>query len=188
MTASSQTATELFRRVRAGDEGAMEKLFPLVYDELRALAARYMRREYERQTLQATALVHEAYMRLIPDRNLRWNDKAHFLALVARSMRQILVERARARHAEKRGGAKAYAVTLHDELLGKAEQTVDVLALEEALGRLVQMDARQAQLVELRFFGGLTVEEAAEVLNVSRATAKRDWTFAQTWLRRQLSS
>jgi RNA polymerase sigma factor (TIGR02999 family) len=188
MTASSQTATDLFRRVRAGDEGAMEQLFPLIYDELRALAGRYMRREHERQTLQATALVHEAYLRLIPDRHLRWNDKAHFLALVARSMRQILVERARARHAEKRGGAKAHAVTLHDELLGKAEQTVDVLALEEALDRLVLMDPRQAQLVELRFFGGLTVEEAAEVLDVSPATVKRDWTFAQAWLRRQLTA
>jgi RNA polymerase sigma factor (TIGR02999 family) len=175
-------------KVRGGDDGALEELFPLVYDELRALAGRYMRREYQRQTLQTTALVHEAYLRLVPDRKLRWNDRAHFLALVGRAMRQILVERARARHAAKRGGADARPVTLHDELLGKAERTVDLLALDEALARLAGLDSRQAELVELRFFGGLTVEEAAEVMNISPATVKRDWAFAQAWLRRQLST
>jgi len=185
---SPHAATELFRRARSGDEGALEQLFPLVYDELRALARKYMRREYEHQTLQATALVHEAYLRLIPDSKLGWNDRAHFLALVARSMRQILVERARARHAVKRGGANPPPVTLHDDLLGAAERTVDVLALDEALAKLGQLDERQAHLVELRFFGGLTVEEAAQVLGISPATVKRDWTFAQTWLRRQLES
>jgi RNA polymerase sigma factor (TIGR02999 family) len=185
---SPTSATELFRRARAGDDGALQALFPLVYDELRALAGRYMRREYARQTIQATALVHEAYLRLIPDRSLRWNDRAHFLALVARSMRQILVERARARHAEKRGGPGGGPVTLHDELLGNAERTVDVLALDEALGQLAVLDPRQARLVELRFFGGLTVGEAAEAMSVSPATLKRDWAFAQTWLRRQLSA
>ena len=188
MSPAARTPTELFERARAGDDGALEALFPLVYDELRALARRYMGRERAPQTLQATALVHEAYLRLIPDRKLQWRNRTHFLALVARSMRQILVERARARHAVKRGGAAARPVTLHDELLGRAERTVDVLALEEALDKLAQLDKRQAALVELRFYGGLTVEEAAEALDTSPATVKRDWAFAQAWLRRQLSS
>lgn len=186
MSRSSSNTTELFARVRSGDEGALEELFPIVYDELRAVAARYMRREYERQTLQATALVNEAYLKLVPDGNLRWNDRAHFLALVARSMRQILVERARARHAGKRGGEDARPVTLHDELLGGAARDIDVLALHEALGRLGELDRRQAELVELRFFGGLTVEETAEAMGISPATVKRDWAFAQAWLRRHL--
>ena len=187
MSSPPESATQLFARARAGDEGALERLFPLVYDELRGLAGNYMRRENPRQTLQATALVHEAYLRLIPDGKLKWNDRAHFFALVARSMRQILVERARARHAEKRGGAAARPVTLHDELLGEAERSIDVLALDEALQQLGELDSRQAELVELRFFGGLTVEETAEVMSISPATVKRDWSFAQAWLRRQLS-
>jgi RNA polymerase sigma factor (TIGR02999 family) len=186
MSRSSSNATELFTRVRSGDDGAMEELFPLVYEELRALAGRYMAREYERQTLQATALVHEAYLRLVPGGKLAWNDRAHFLALVARSMRQILVERARARHARKRGGERARPVTLHDEILGESAREIDVLALDEALGQLASLDQRQARLVELRFFGGLTVEETSEVLGISPATVKRDWAFAQTWLRRRL--
>ena len=188
MNSSALSATQLFEKARAGDEAALAQLFPLVYDELRRLAGNYMRRENPRQTLQATALVHEAYLRLIPDGKLKWNDRAHFFALIARSMRQILVERARARHAEKRGGAAAQPVTLHDELLGKAEQSIDVLALDEALQKLADLDARQAELVELRFFAGLTVEETAEVMDISPATVKRDWSFAQAWLRRQLSS
>jgi RNA polymerase sigma factor (TIGR02999 family) len=180
--------TSLLQSAADGDLLASEQLLPLVYDELRKLAAARLVQEQPGQTLQATALVHEAYLRLIPDGNLGWNDRAHFFALVARSMRRILVERARARHARKRGGPEAVQVTLHDDLLGRAERTVDLLALDEALGMLAQLDSRQAELVELRFFGGLTVEEAAEVLNVSPATVKRDWVFAQAWLRRQLST
>lgn len=186
MNSARYSVTELFEKARSGDEGAREQLFPLVYEELRRLAAGYMRRENPRHTLQATALVHEAYLRLTPGVKLQWQNRAHFLALVARTMRQILVESARARHAEKRGGAAARAVTLHDELLGHAERSLDVMALDEALQKLGEVDARQADLVELRFFGGLTVEETAEVLNISPATVKRDWTFAQAWLRRYM--
>jgi len=188
MTTEPQSATELFRMARSGDDHALEQLFPLVYDELRALAGHYMRRENPRHTLQATALVHEAYLRLIPDARLQWNDRAHFLALIARSMRQILVDRARARNAEKRGGPDAHAVTLHDDLLGQVERSIDVLDLDRALEELKALDPRHAALVELRFFGGLTVEQCAEVLGVSVATVKRDWAFVRAWLRRKLDS
>ena len=159
----------------------------MVYDELRGLAVKYMRRERPGQTLQATALVNEAYLRLIPDRNLQWNDRSHFFAIAARSMRQILVERARARVAQKRGGPEI-PVTFADEILGRAEQSVDLLALDEALRKLAELDPKQAELVELRFFGGLTIEETAEVMGTSPATVKRGWAFSQAWLRRELTS
>lgn len=187
MRTSPQTVTRMIERSRSGDQEALSQLLPIVYDELRRLAAKYMRNEQNRQTLQATALVHEAYMRLLRDRQLRWNDRAHFIAIAARSMRQILVERARARSARKRGGDQQ-AITLKDEILGRRESTVDVLALEEALQRLAELDPKQAELVELRFFGGLTFEETAEVMGVSTATIKRWWNFAKAWLRREIES
>ena len=182
---SGKTVTQLVQRARTGDAGAMSKLFPLIYEELRGLAAKYIRRERPGQTLQATALVHEAYLRLIPDGGLHWKDRTHFLAIVARSMRQVLVERARVRMAQKRGGP-AIPVTFTDEILGRDERSVDLLALDEALGKLEDLDPKQAELVELRFFGGLTVEETAEVLEISPATVKRRWAFSQAWLRREL--
>ena len=190
---AGREATRLFAAHRQGDAGALAELFPLVYDELRRLAARQIRREYGPQTLEATALVHEAYMRLIPDGNLAWNDRAHFLAIAARSMRQVLIDRARARKAQKRGGPVA-PVTLTDALLdragdpGQAGHGIDVIALDEALGRLHQLDPKQAEMVELRFFGGLTIEETAEVMQRSPATVKRLWKFAQAWLRRELGA
>lgn len=183
--------TELFRRAREGNAEAREQLFPLLYEELRRLAARKIGREFGPQTLQATALVHEAYMRLIPDRDLEWNDKAHFLAIAARSMRQVLVDRARARHAGKRGG-RDVPVTLSDALLDRiggpdsAPGTVDLIALDTALDKLNALDPKQSEMVELRFFGGLTIEETAEAMRCSPATVKRLWTFAQAWLRREL--
>ena len=184
---SSRTVTRLLERCRAGDSNAVEDLFPLVYHELRAIGARYMLRERERQTLQATALVHEAYLQLIPDGSLEWKSRAHFFGVAARSMRQILVEHARARHAAKRGG-NARDVTLVDHIVGQAERSVDLLALDQALSRLAELDPRHAELVELRFFAGLTVEETAEVMGTSPATVKRGWAFAQAWLRSRLAS
>ena len=138
-------------------------------------------------TLQATMLVHEAYLRLLGDEKLQWKDRAHFLGIAARSRRQILSERARARNAQKRGGDQ-HPITLNDELIGQRERSIDVLALEAALEQLDRLDPEQARLVELRFFGGLTVEEVAEVMGISPATVKRRWTFARAWLRREMEA
>ena len=175
----------LLARAGAGDERAMADLMPLVYDELRRIAGRYMRRERPGQTIQATALVHEAYLRLLKDRAKDWRTRAHFVGIAANAMRQILVERARARGAAKRGGGRE-KVTIDEGAIAGPSQPIDVEVLDEALERLAALDARQARIVELRFFGGLTVEEAADVLGISPATLKRDWTVARAWLKREL--
>jgi RNA polymerase sigma factor (TIGR02999 family) len=174
------------------------ELMPLVYDELRRIAASYVRGERAGQTLQATALVNEAFVRMAAERSRHFNGRTHFLAIAALSMRQILIQRARARRALKRGGAPA-RVTLNDERVAPdriqagfvpADQDrhkdIDVLALDEALGRLAELDDELARIVELRYFGGLTVEETAEVIGVSPATIKRQWTIARVWLKRAL--
>jgi RNA polymerase sigma-70 factor (ECF subfamily) len=173
-------------RVAAGDPKAVSKVMPVVYDELRRLAGRYLRRERPGQTLQPTALVHEAYLRLSKDKKQSWQNRTHFLAIAALSMRQILVERARARGASKRGGAQV-RVTLDETLAVERETSIDLVALDEALTRLALIDPQQARIVELRFFGGLTVEEAAEALGISPATVKRGWSVARAWLKRELS-
>ena len=173
-------------RVAAGDQKAVSKVMPLVYDELRRLAGRYLRRERGGQTLQPTALVHEAYLRLLKDKKQGWQNRTHFLAIAALSMRQVLVERARARGASKRGGAQV-RVTLDETLAVHRETSIDLVALDEALIRLALIDPQQARIVELRFFGGLTVEEAAEALGISPATVKRGWSVARAWLKRELS-
>ena len=169
------------------DPGSLDvnELLPVVYQELRRLAAGYIRHEKPGQTLQPTALVHEAYLRLLKDRPGRWQNRAHFCAIAAHSMRQILIERARARGASKRGGAR-HRITLDEGLLAGEDRSVDLLALDEALERLAALDPEQARLVELRFFGGLTVEETAEAMNISPATVKRHWTIAKAWLTREL--
>ena len=169
-----------------GDEQGLAELVPLVYDELRRLARGYLGRERPGQTLQPTALVNEAYLRLAKDRKQDWRNRARVVGIAAMSMRQILIERARARDAQKRGGGRA-RVTLDEGLLAGDAQTVDLLAVDEALIRLAGIDARRARLVELRFFGGLTVDECAEVLGVSPATVKRDWTLARAWLQREIT-
>ena len=169
-----------------GDQQSLDSLLPVVYQELRRLAAAYIRNEKPGQTLQPTALVHEAYLRLMKDRPERWQNRAHFCAIAAHSMRQILIERARARNAQKRWGDKA-RVTLDEALVHGGEQSVDLLALDAALERLAALDAEQARIVELRFFGGLTVEETADALGVSPATVKRHWTVARAWLARELA-
>ena len=165
------------------------ELMPLVYDELRRIAARYISRERPGQTLQATALVNEAYVRLAAERPREFANKTHFLAIAALSMRQILVQRARARKAAKRGGAP-HRITLDDRNIDQAHlpADIDVLALDEALSKLAALDREQAQIVELRYFGGLTVEETAEVLGSSPATVKRHWAMARAWLKQALES
>lgn len=166
-------------------EEAMAELLPVVYGELRRVAAGYLRRERPGQTLQATALVHEAYLRLLREQHVSWQNRAHFCAIAANSMRQILVERARARNAAKRGGG-FHRITLDDALAVAGVEGIDIEALDQALARLAVMDADQARLVELRYFGGLTIEETAEVLGVSPATVKRSWTVAKAWLKKEL--
>jgi len=162
---------------------------PLVYNELRKIAGSYLRRERPGQTLQATALVHEAYVRLISEKSHNWQNRTHFLAIAALSMRQILVQRARARKAAKRGGDPArveFDVALMPST-GDSPGDVDLIALDLALERLAAISERQAKIVELRYFGGLSVEETGEVLDISPATVKRDWTLARAWLKRELS-
>jgi RNA polymerase sigma-70 factor, ECF subfamily len=171
--------------VKDDERQSLDALLPVVYQELRRLAAGYIRHEKPGQTLQPTALVHEAYLRLMKDRPDRWQNRAHFCAIAAHSMRQILIERARARNAQKRWGEKA-RITLEEELVQGGERSVDLLALDQAIERLAAFDPEQARIVELRFFGGLTVEETADALDISPATVKRHWTVARAWLAREL--
>jgi RNA polymerase sigma factor (TIGR02999 family) len=178
--------TELLARAKRGQPAALEELVPLVYGELRRIAGRYMRRERPGQSLQATALVHEAYIRLLKDEDLSFESRAHFLGIAARSMRQILVEHARARDADKRGGERR-RITLDEGLASGQPADVDVLALDQALERLAAINANHARIVELRFFGGLTNEETAAALGISPATVKRAWVVARAWLFRELT-
>ena len=180
--------TELLLAHGKGSQDAIGQLVPLVYDELRKVARAHLRRFGPNQSIDTTGLVHEAYLRLRKDRPDRWQNRAHFCAIAAHAMRQILIERARARGAQKRGGARP-RVTLHDDVAGENGplSTVDLLALDEALGRLAALDPEQARLVELRFFGGLTIEETADAMGLSPATVKRHWTVARAWLARELA-
>jgi RNA polymerase sigma factor (TIGR02999 family) len=185
MDRSPTAIATLVEDARQGNEEALATLIPLVYDELRRLAARYLRQERPGQTLQATALVHDVYLRLLRDSHLSWQNRAHFFGIAARSMRQILIERARARRAAKRGGDQV-RVTLDPELLATAPGSIDLEALDDALTRLGALDPDLARVVEVRFFGGLSIEETAEALSVSPATVKRRWTLAKAWLAREI--
>jgi RNA polymerase sigma factor (TIGR02999 family) len=185
MPSSPEDVTRLLEAVRAGEQGALDRLVPLVYDELRRIAARYARRERLDHTLQPTALVNEAYLRLADSAAKDWQNRAHFLAVAAQTMRHILVDYARSRQAAKRGGNLA-RVTL-EEALAAPERDVDVLALDAALVRLASLDPQLARLVELRYFGGLTIRETAEVLGVSPKTVEREWDAAKLWLRREIA-
>jgi RNA polymerase sigma-70 factor, ECF subfamily len=164
---------------------SLSTVMPAVYDELRRLARRYMARERAGQTLQATALVNEAYLRLMKERAHVWQNRAHFCAIAAHAMREILVEKARARNATKRGGS-CVRVSFENAGAAAGEASIDILALHESLDRLAALDPQLAHIVELRFFGGLTVEEAAENLGLSPATIKRNWTLAKAWLRTEM--
>ena len=182
MTRSSpQEVSLLLRAWRGGDQLALEKLMPLVYDELRRLAHRYMVREKAGHTLQTTALVNEAYIRLVDLKRIEWQDRAHFFAISARFMRRILVDFARSRGYQKRGG-DAKQVSLDESVFVSPEPGRELIGIEEALSALAEFDERKAKVVELRFFGGITEEETAEVLHVSRETVKRDWRLARNWL------
>jgi RNA polymerase sigma factor (TIGR02999 family) len=186
MAISADEVTELLRSWSAGDQAALDQLILLVHDELRRLARRQMVRERPDHTLQATALVNEAYLRLINASKVQWKDRAHFFAISARLMRQILVDFARARGNQKRGG-DARQISLTEALEVAPEGKTDLVALDHALQALAALSERRSQVVELRFFSGLSIEETAEVLQVSTETVKRDWRLAKVWLLRELS-
>jgi RNA polymerase sigma factor (TIGR02999 family) len=182
----SSPVTELLVRWRSGDQQALDALMPLVYDELRRLAHHYLRQERSDHTLQSTALVHEAYLRLAGQHPPEWQNRAHFFGIAARIMRQILVEHARSRAAAKRGGS-ACRLTLDAAVALPSQPAVDVVELDRALTDLAELDPQQSRIVELRFFGGLTIEDTSEVLGISPATVKRDWVTARAWLFREIS-
>ena len=181
----SSTISQLLESVRKGDADAAFTLMPLLYNELHRLAMHYMRSERQGHTLQATALVNEAYLKLIDQREANWESRSHFIAVAAQVMRNVLIDHARGRQRVKRGGLQQ-KVPLEDVVLISEEQTDDLIALDTAMKRLEEIDARQSRIVELRYFGGLTVEQTAEVLGISPKTVKRDWAVARAWLHREL--
>lgn len=182
---SKQEVTALLRAWHQGDETALAPLYELVYDELHRLARRYMNRESPGNTLQTTALVNEAYLKLADAREMEWQDRVHFFAVSARVMRRILIDAARARRAERRGGG-AFTLTLDEAPEAAVGSDPDLIALDDALEALATVNRRQSQVVELRYFGGLSVEETAEALKVSPDTVMRDWRYARAWLRREM--
>ena len=186
MPASSVTILQLLRAWGDGDRAALDRLTPLVYSELHSMAHRYMRRQRSGQTLQTSALVNEAYLRLVNVEGVHWQDRAHFFAVSAQLMRRILVDAARAHLADKRGGGFAH-VYLDESRDASPQRSEDLLALDDALNALEEIDPRKARVVELRFFSGLSMEETAEALKISVPTAKRDWKLAKAWLTRELA-
>ena len=178
--------TRILDRVQQGDPKAAEELLPLVYEELRKLAAAKMAQQTPGQTLQATALVHEAYLRLVGQREVEWQSRAHFFAIAAAMMRRVLLDYARKHHAAKRGGP-ARRITLDDNMLIAEHKLADILALDEALDKLAAIDPRQGRIVELKFFAGLDVEEIAGIVQISTPTVKREWRSAKAWLQRHMS-
>jgi RNA polymerase sigma factor (TIGR02999 family) len=185
-TPAPKEVTQLLIAWSNGEEEALEKLVPLVYDELRRIARRYMKREPAGHTLQTTALVNEAYLRLIEQKGMKWQNRAHFFAISAQLMRRILVSMARARYANKRGG-EARQVSLDEALVISEERAAELVALDEAMNELAALDPRRSRVVELRYFGGLSVEETAEVLKISPETVMRDWKRAKAWLYTELN-
>lgn len=183
--AATEEITQLLLAWGQGDQAALEQLLPLVYEEMRQIAHHHMRRQRPDHTLQTTALVNEAYLRLVDAQRVQWQNRVHFFALAAQAMRHILVDLARARGNQKRGGG-ATQVALEEALIVSAERGADVLALDEALQTLAKLNARQSQIVELRYFGGLSEEETAAVLQLSPRTVRRDWSLARAWLYREL--
>jgi RNA polymerase sigma factor (TIGR02999 family) len=187
MDVARAQVTQLLQQWSVGRQDALDELLPAIYDELRRLAAAYLRRERPDHTLQATALVHEAFLKLVDQRSVRWQNRAHFFGIAAQVMRRILVDHARAHGASKRGSGER-PLSLDEVVAVGQGANVDVLALDQALTRLADLDPQQARIVELRFFGGLTMDETAEVLHVSAATVGRDWTLAKAWLYAALGS
>jgi RNA polymerase sigma factor (TIGR02999 family) len=184
----SGQVTELLSQVRGGKREALDVLLPVVYGELRKIAARYMRAEWEGHTLQPTALVHEAYLRLVDQRDVEWQSRAHFFGVAAQLMRRLLVDHARGRNRRKRGGGLLVVPLDGNDVAGPApDEGIDMVGLDAALDRLSELSPQQGRIVELRYFGGLSIEETAEVLGVSTMTVKRGWAMARAWLRRELS-
>jgi len=186
MSENTSDVTRLLRRLREGDE-VIDDLLPAVYDELQRIAQNRRREEADDHTLQTTELVHEAYFKLVDHGSVEWEDRQHFFAVAARAMRQVLIDHARTKKAEKRGGA-APKVPLDEMTLPQEKDPTELIALNDALDRLAQRDERSAKVVECRFFGGYTIQETADVLDVSRSTVKRDWRAARAWLNRELES
>jgi len=185
--APSNHVTRLLADLDGGDRTAAERLFPLVYHELRALAGSFLAEQRPNHTLQPTALVHDAYLKMVNQPAGAFNNRGHFFAVAAKAMRQILTDHARKHAATKRGGAESHRVELHDDVAVTADRSIDLVALDEAMLRLAELDDRKARVVELRFFGGLTNEDVATLLGVSRATVADDWTVARAWLRSELA-
>jgi len=181
-----EQVTQLLWDWGAGDQDALQRLIPIVYDQLRVLAKGYLQRQPPGSTLQSTALVHEAYLRLAGKKDIQWHDRGHFFAVSARIMRCILVDHVRSHGSAKRGGV-AFTMALDEAVATAENQDVNLIALDEALSRLATRDPRLAQVVELRFFGGLSIEETAQVLKIAPATVKRDWTVAKAWIYREIT-
>ena len=179
--------TEMLHEWSNGNQEALEELMPLVYDELHQQAARYLRRERQNHTLQTTALIHEAYIKLIDQKNVNWENRTHFFAIAAKLMRRILVDHARAKNRVKRGGDAVTVPFDETTIVIDKGKTIDLIILDEALNRLKERDERQVRIVELRYFSGLTLEETATALNVSRTTVANDWSMAKAWLHRELT-
>ncbi len=183
----SHQITEMLKNWGEGKEEALNSLMPLVYDELRRQASRFLRKERSGHTLQTTALINEAYLKLIDQSNVNWQNRSHFFAIASKAMRRILVDHARTRHREKRGGS-AEDLPIDDALhIASPQRSIDIVALDEALERLALFDPRQVKIVELRYFSGLTNDETAAILGVSNATVRSDWSMAKAWLRQELS-
>ena len=187
MGSPNNDVTKLLTDWSDGDSAALDRLLPLVYDELHRMAKRYMNSQPSGHTLQTTALIHEAYLKLADNPEKRWHNRAHFFAVAAQAMRHILVDHARSRQSEKRGGA-TQIIALEEIAVVSNERAAEIVALDDALNRLSALDQRKGRVVELRYFGGLSVEETAGVLKISPETVMRDWRFAKTWLLRELSN
>ena len=186
-TVATADVTKLLLAWNKGDRGALDLLMPIVYDELRRLARRYMRSESPGHTLQATALVNDAYIRLVDQTRVNWQNRAQFFGVAAQIIRRVLVDHARARHRLKRGG-DALRVELNEGNIATKRGGMDIIALDDVLNRLANMDPQKCQIIELRFFGGLSIEETARALNISPATIKREWAFARSWLYKEMTS
>ena len=187
MTPSPQNVTQILLEWGNGDRAALDKLIPIVYAELRQQAARFLRRERPDHTLQTTALIHEAYLRLVDQKHVRWQNRAQFFGIAGQLMRRILVDHARNKQAGKRGGDDV-KLQLDEAMIAGQSPDVNLVALDEALTRLAEFDEQQSRIVELRYFSGLNIEETAEALGISAATVKRDWAMAKAWLHRELST
>ncbi|MBX7175117.1 MAG: sigma-70 family RNA polymerase sigma factor [Pyrinomonadaceae bacterium] len=185
---SDQPITQLLQKLKNGGRETLDELLPIVYEELRGLAKSYLSRERTNHTLQPTALVHEAYLRLIGQKEIDWQNRAHFFGVSARLMREILIEYARGRNRQKRGGEFKTQIALDENISFYKQNELDVMAVDEALSKLENLDERQAKIVEMKFFGGLTVEEIAEVLSISPATVKREWSTAKLLLYKMLNN